>query len=494
MATEAPLNIIAVVKLAMSLRDPPCMAQIEGPPLLGSFNKVVIVKFDDDLKWAFRTPRPDGAGKGLPAVLLCELMRSEVATLDYLARYSSIPVPRVIHHSCTDVNSIGVPYILMTVAPGVPFAEHLSRVRLVGGQNPSDAAAQILRQLGKISFDLSNLRFDKIGSLWKKDDSFGVGEIRAPAFVTQDRYALSMETQRGPFSTEQDYYKALMDALFGHVQDLYMSNHFFRGPAPDPADYPDADNYDLVLDRWNDFMAVGDKIDSSENRIQYHTAGKIIQDIIPQFSVPEDDSGFPLGHAKLSSKNVFVDINGNITCIVNWQYSSTMPLGQLLMTPALTNHRCQPSITDHTAFRDGFDAAAKDIVIRPPVSWLLTEVLWQYMRWVSLDSYNDFGLFEALLKWHPEFAGRDPLRLIDELRGRADIVEARERLKEGERGLIEMLRDENAYFDAFRYGAKIRRIAKILTERFVSRPQVLGREFWMASLSEDFGNANGPRN
>ncbi|KAM3554453.1 hypothetical protein ARSEF4850_006447 [Beauveria asiatica] len=492
MATEAPLNIIAVVQLAMSLREPPCMAHVEGPPLFGSFNKVVIVKFDDDLKWAFRTPRPDGAGRSFPTELVRELMRSEVATLDYLARYSSIPVPRVIHHSCTNVNSIGVPYILMTVAPGVPFAEHLSRVRLVGGQNPSDAAAQVLRQLGKISFDLSNLRFDKIGSLWNKDDSFGVGEIRAPAFVTQDRYALSMETQRGPFATEQDYYNSLTDAFFGHVQDLYMSNHFFCGPAPEPADYPDAKSYHLVLDRWKDFMAVGDKIDSSENRIQYHTAGKIIQDIIPQFSVGEDDIGFPLGHASFNNKHVFVDINGNITCIINWQYSSTMPLGQLLMTPALTNHRCQPSSTDHAAFRTGFDAAAKGTVIRPPVSWLLTEVLWQYMRWVSLDTYNDFGLFKALLKWHPEFSGRDPLRVIDELRGRADIIEARERLRAGERGLIEMLRAESAYFEAFKYGAKIHRIAKILTQRFAFRPQVLEREFWMASLNEDFGNANRP--
>ncbi|KAM3514405.1 hypothetical protein MY11210_001959 [Beauveria gryllotalpidicola] len=494
MATEVPLNVVAVVKLAMSLRERPCMAQIEGAPLLGSFNKVVIVKFDDDLKWAFRTPRPDGVGKSLPAVLVCELMRSEVATLDYLARYSSIPVPRVIHHSCTDVNSIGVPYILMTVAPGVPFAEHLSRVRLGGRKNPSEAAAQVMRQLGKISFDLSKLRFDKIGSLWKKDDSFGVGEIRAPAFVSQDRHALSMETQRGPFPTEQDYYKALTETFFGHVQDLYMSHHFLRSPVPELADYPDARSYELVLDRWNDFMAVGDKIDSSENRIQYHTAGKIIQDIIPQFSVREDDVGFPLGHASLNSRHVFVDIDGNITCITNWQYSSTMPLGQLLMTPALTNHRYQPAGADHAAFRTGFDAAAKGTAIRPPVSWLLTDVLWQYMRWVSLDSYNDFGLFEALLKWHPEFAGRDPLRLIDELRGRADIVEARERLKAGEREEAEMLSDEKAYFEATKDGARIYRIARILTERFALRRQILGREFWMATLSEDFGSANGPLN
>ncbi|ATY61978.1 kinase-like domain [Cordyceps militaris] len=486
MAPDTPLNVVAVVKLAASLRGQRRVTcRIVGAPLYGSFNKVVMVAFDDGLTWAFRTPRHDGAGQSLPPEVLGDLIGSEVATLNFLARHSALPVPRVIDHSCTSSNAVGVPYILMTCAPGKSFSERLRRLEGAGMKKLSHVTRKVMGRLGELCFDLSNLRFDKIGSIQERDGLVGLNQVLSPAFMLQDRHRIAM--YRGPFATDQDYYRALAEAFLGQVQDLSMSHHLFCSPCPELAAYPDAESYRIVVDLWSDFVTVDDKIDSGENRIQYHTAGKLVQDVIPQLCASQS-TGFPIGHADLKSSNIFVDEDCNITCIINWKYSSTMPLGQLLIAPGLADRQGQPSAEDRAAFRIGFEAAALGPIPRSPVSWILTDVLWHYLRWTHLDTYDDYRHFAALFSLHPEFAARDPLRLIEELQARSDIREARQHLAAGECEPSDIKSNEDLYFESCDDGERRRRVAEKLTERFRSKPQVFGVDFWMKALAEDFGD------
>ncbi|OAA71480.1 Protein kinase-like domain protein [Cordyceps fumosorosea ARSEF 2679] len=479
MASEVSLNVAAVLDLAASLRPGPCTAcQVMGTPLYGSFNKVLIVRFDDGLKWIFRTPRRDKNGQNLPPRLLKALIGSEVTTLNFLARHSTVPVPRVLAYS------VGVPYILMTCALGQSFSAFMRRMQNASSRDKLHATTKVMKQLGEMCFEMSKLRFEKIGSIQERDGRFGLGEMHAPAFIFQDRHSIIMD--RGPFSREQDYYKALSKAFFGHVHGLSMSHHFFWGPFPELPAYPDPESHRIILDRWNDFVTVDDKIESSENRVQYHTAGTLVEDIIPQLCASQTGMGFPLGHADLSSSNIFVDESCNITCIIDWEFASTMPLGQLLTAPGLPNQRRLPSAAELVAFRTGFEAAAGNTIVEPRIPWILTDVLWHYMRWVHLDTGDDYRHFEALFSLHPEFAARDPLLIIDELQGSVDIQEARQYLKAREREPDEIKRDEDWYFGVTDEGPRQRRIAEILTKRFWLRRQILGPRFWMETLREDF--------
>lgn len=300
-----------------------------------------------------------------------------------------------------------------------------------------------------------------------------------------------------------------MEAFSGHVKHLSLGHHFFRGPCPELAEYPDRMTYYTALDRWKDFVAVDDKIDSSENRIQYHTAGKLIQGIVPYFSRSDDEfpdgkfpdgessaaefhlgesphSKFPLRHADLSSNNIFVDENGKITCIIGWESASTVPLEQLLMPPGLPTQQHQPSRADCKAFEVGFYAAARHGKKLPRIHKIPTDVLWHYMRWVNLDTPNDYRHFEGLFGRCPEFTGPDPLAIIDASKDRKDIRATTLSLRAGERKRDEIKRDEDMYFRLTEDGVKRRHIANTLTEKVRLRPQILGPEFWMQTVDEAF--------
>lgn len=373
----------------------------------------------------------------------------------------------------------------MTCATGVSLSAHLRRHNEAGVTDLSPLTTKLMKQLGKICFELSELRFSEIGSIVGDEGLFGVRESLMPTLLFQDRHRL-VQVRRGPFLTEHAYYTALNEAFLGHSSDLSLSHHFFRGPFPDAADYPDSKTYEIVLDRWNDFMTVNDKIDCSDNRIQYHTAGKIVEEILPQFCPTENTGrGFPLGHVDLSSSNIFVDDDCNITCIIDWEFASTMPLAQLLIPPGIPNQRRKTTPEDAAAFRAGFDEGSGGTMVLPVTPHILTDVLWHYQRWINLDTHHDFQHFQVLFKLHRAFIGRDPLQVIDELQNRPDILEAARRLRAGDREAVEIESDEDTYFAVTDEGDKQRYIAQKLTDKFLLTRRLLEPAFWIASVHED---------
>ena len=180
----------------------------------------------------------------------------------------------------------------------------------------------------------------------------------------------------------------------------------------------------------------------------------------------------------------------SITCVIGWEFSSTMPFAQLLIPPAVPNKRRPPSSADCAAFRAGLhDAARQANTVLPSIPGIVSDLLWHYMRWVNLDTHCDFRHFEALYKRHPEFSRLDPLFIIDEMQGRTDIREARRRLMAGVRDPDEIRSDEDAYFALANDGERQRRVAEKLTETFNLKRRILGAEFWMQTLSEIFADS-----
>lgn len=90
------------------------------------------------------------------------------------------------------------------------------------------------------------------------------------------------------------------------------------------------------MNLWNDFVAIGCKTDSSDNRLDYKIAGDALRDIVRRLELPaESPETFPLCHADLSVNYIYVDDDYNITCIMNWAFASSIPESMVLVTPGL---------------------------------------------------------------------------------------------------------------------------------------------------------------
>lgn len=90
---------------------------------------------------------------------------------------------------------------------------------------------------------------------------------------------------------------------------------------PSCKDYEAETEYHAACGLWNDFVTVGAKIDSAENRLDYILISDILRGIIdrrtkdcPKVTLSEP---FPLQHPDLSASNIFVDDDFNITSVID---------------------------------------------------------------------------------------------------------------------------------------------------------------------------------
>ncbi|PYI20678.1 hypothetical protein BO99DRAFT_442037 [Aspergillus violaceofuscus CBS 115571] len=338
----------------------------------------------------------------MPMEMGMKLLASEAATLRYLRVHSDIPVPTVYDYCASSANDIGIPFILMSKAPGWP----LSKVWKPAGSPQRDldtsTKARILTQLGGITWKLSQLRFERIGSLFEEEGSFQMKECLSRGRILHERYDL--ETSRGPFTSEAEFWDSLSSAFVEHAEALPLSHHCFMAPVPSPEDYQSGMEYKNAVSLWNDFVTVGGKIDSSKNRLDYIIVGNALRDILHGGQLPAIiPETFPLCHADLSVNNIYVDDDYNITCIIDWAFASSIPESMLLAAPGLPQYRDEIISDLRTSFTDGFIAAMPGAVEKSLInsyreSLDRAHVAWSLSRLLGLDSIADYDLFSTV--WH----------------------------------------------------------------------------------------------
>lgn len=91
------------------------------------------------------------------------------------------------------------------------------------------------------------------------------------------------------------------------------------------------------MELWNDFITVGCKTNSSNNRLDYIILADALRDILQKLKLPAVNLGtFSLHYPDLSVNNIYVDDNYNITYLINWVFASSIPKSMLLATPGLS--------------------------------------------------------------------------------------------------------------------------------------------------------------
>lgn len=389
----------------------------------------------------------------------------------------------------------------MSKATGHPLAKHDWRTYthepsgLNGSATPvrvltEDEKKKIMQQLGCYARQLFGLRFPTIGSLFEGDEGYYIDECLTPGHVLQDRETIE-DIPRGPFHNEAHYYSSLAIALHLHAEQLPMGYHILRAPVPVLQEYSSFAKYYAATDRWNDFAALEGRVDSSINRLQYCLASHLLRDsIIPRMIRPvsQSDPGFPLHHHDISLQNLFVDDDLNITCVIDWAFSSTVPPAQLLAPPGLPHPRdLVLDLSLESAFCSGFETENKKIGGRIIDSsyWKVGQMVSRFMRLVNLDALQDYNHLEALytLAQGPVTPGDDsdvtnslPVILATRATSHDALTLAGE-LAADDEPESEIRRCEKEYFDAV--GAK--RLALARKVAFAARMNplfVVDRRLW----------------
>lgn len=240
-----------------------------------------------------------------------ELLESEIATMIYIRRNISVPVPVIFDHwsvnlcpagfsvltnmhSSTASNPIGIPFILMSKALGTqlenfgwPFPTS-DREVLGTCESPCLAEAQkekIMHQLGAITSQLLDLQFDKLGSLFEKVGEYQVGKCLSPGLTFHHRDTLGSDIPHGPFHNDSEYYEALLLAFEAHAQSLRLPHNVFFAPVPTITEFKTRSSTKAAIARRNDLVTVGYKLDSTRNRLDYCIVKHLLQEIIPHICV-----------------------------------------------------------------------------------------------------------------------------------------------------------------------------------------------------------------
>lgn len=304
-------------------------------------------------------------------------------------------------------NPVRIPYILMSKAQGKSLNTMWGNDDL-RGRLDSREMNKVMSQLGQITWDLAQVRFPFIGSLFEVNGSFVVGECLSKGHIQHKRHSLE-GIPRGPFGSETKFYRSLILALTEHAEKLPLGNHCFTAPVPSRNDYANKDMWQCARDLWNQFVTVGQKIDSAANRVDYVVAAYILDRLISQYERNwygvTSPVNFPLCHPDLTMNNIFVDDQYNITCIIDWAFATTVPLPLLLSPPGFPQSRHRLDERVCLGFRHGFHDAARpnihNIIVGLSVPKAIqciqnSEFAWCLTRFLAFDSTDDISLFRTM--------------------------------------------------------------------------------------------------
>ena len=407
--------------------------------------------------------------------------------------------------STTFQSGIGVPYILMSKAPGIPLSTFRwqtachNRARPSGPKDSGRALTQnerskIMEQLGRLMAQLSLLRFPTIGSLFEQDaGEYVIEECLSPGYVLHGRDELD-GIERGPFSEDREHFSSLVSAFRSQAEDLPMGYHILLAPTPAPQEYRSFAEFYTAQTLWNDYAAVGDKTESSSNRLAYCIAASYLQEqVVPYPGVSRSNQGgFPLYHHDLSTQNIFVDEHFNITCIIDWAFASTVPHAQLYATPGLPHPR--DLVTDQRlvdAFRSTFTDNGESPSTMAPggapeaTHWNVGEAVSRFMLLVRFDALQDYPLLEELhtiIQAHTTSEKKSLQGSLVEISTKPEILDLAEALKSEDEPESDVKRHESQYFNAVGQDRFV--LAQKITELSQHEPFfVLKRDVWAGLIS-----------
>ncbi|PWY78015.1 phosphotransferase family protein [Aspergillus sclerotioniger CBS 115572] len=277
----------------------------------GSYNKSFCLTMENGTVVVARVPNPNAG----PAFLTTA---SEVATMDFLRNTLQLPVPKVLAWNSTpgSRSRVGAEYIIMEHAPGKNLADAWTEMDTVHKARTVKDAIDVQRKL-------LSVRFSEYGCLYYTKDApsgsrpaivegdgvsdeaksdianrYSIGPVVDTEFWKKERG--EMDIDRGPWTSAITY---IQDPA--HREISWIEKHAKPRSPDDPLFESHSQN------------------DPAEHISLLQRYIAIAPYLMPH---EKDILGSFLWHTDLRTPNIFVDDNGNITSIIDWQSAKAAPL------------------------------------------------------------------------------------------------------------------------------------------------------------------------
>jgi Phosphotransferase enzyme family len=244
----------------------------------GLYNIVLTICFDDGVEWVTKMPKSTTTNKDN------EYLKSEYATLLFLQDLGTpVPVAHPHGYCFNRKNPAKTPYIFMDKVSGMPLADAISARHMNRG-----AVHRMLSQLAEFRKTLGQHSFTQIGSL-----TLFINETECSYYVNRQYIWWSLHEDRVRYHCD-----------FGPYQS---SLHYYSM---------------LLHNSWNEWMAheYSEELGPLAERLRLHA---YLTSITASYAKPSDV--FYLTHTDMHAGNIFVDTQGNITGIIDWEFASTLP-------------------------------------------------------------------------------------------------------------------------------------------------------------------------
>lgn len=249
---------------------------------------------------------------------------SEVATMDFVRRHSSIPVPQVVTYSSSASNELGFEWILMERVDGEPLDTIWDKMPFQAKMDLTAELARSLKQLWERPFPLLGSIY--YADLWNQVDyapplgpaggaeqhpadfgmngAFVIGRMVSTRFFRDKR--LLLRPDRGPFATARELATAETELLARRVRHL--------SPSPTDPYYCEVDS--MLADDGDDVLDTADRL------------VQVLPRVFPTDDSPEDAK--LLWHGDMSLMNVLVDSETyKLAGVVDWESASVVPAWEI---------------------------------------------------------------------------------------------------------------------------------------------------------------------
>ncbi|KAH8723979.1 kinase-like domain-containing protein [Phaeosphaeriaceae sp. PMI808] len=336
-----------VIRLAAKYRPdrPQCTVECV---LGGSLNVCFKVAFADGLQWIVRVPKPGRV------IFMEKKVRDEVAVMKYIKSTTSIPVPNVIAFGTAEDNVGGSgPFTITEFI----FGDNLG-VKLFDSNSNQDFEESIYRQIAGFLPQLSNCRFDTIGSL--STGSYGdqpTWSVRTRPLTLAINEFLRGGDYSKPYTSTSQYFLKTAEQKLVHLLQQQIS------------------------------------IDDREDAVKKLKRRRLFKSIAPQFVYNDLNRGpFTLVCDDFHPDNMLVR-DGKIVAVFDWEWTYAGLL-ELLLSPPRWLYKDWPAVLDADQ-RVGYDAKFKKFVgILREEEIKIVKSAAPMMSRLMEESWNRSGKFE----------------------------------------------------------------------------------------------------
>jgi aminoglycoside phosphotransferase (APT) family kinase protein len=250
----------------------------------GSYNLVYVLELDGAVKYVVRIPVIGWGNRFTEAAK--QAFTSQVFTMRFIRKETTIPIPEVYAFDTTVANEIGAPYILMSFIPG--FTVGSLWFDQTGPTPLEERRLRTLDSVAKAMAQLQKFRFDKIGALQSHPGPSADIATVGPCFrwdenVVNDDNGREVNIQVdefGPFETSKSYLRHCLD------------HHVKKYDTPSPRGC--------------------------------RTLVEMMIEHLPTTKNSAKET-FVLSLPDFDAQNIMIDEQGNLTGIIDWDNVQTMP-------------------------------------------------------------------------------------------------------------------------------------------------------------------------